>query len=109
VVQKLPQEAHVAADRPVYLEGLERSRQFASITGTPIHVIDYEKLVENPTGVTSDVAARCGLLLEGEALQVLRNGTNTRGRHQYSLEEFSLEGDELARRFGPHRPPGSAG
>jgi hypothetical protein len=83
---------------------------------TPVAVVDYRELVENPESAITALYDTLGLPLTPEYREILAAET-ARARkhvsgHSYSLEEFGLDADaietrlaDLYERYGWQRPP----
>jgi hypothetical protein len=87
---------------------VERIMAFCSSTeGSRVIHVDYYRLIDNPTGVMTDVHAALGIDTPAPVREAVtdwhqRNPKNARGANPYALETYGLDADALVEQFGDY-------
>lgn len=92
----------------LWLEGLRRfSAARAGATGLDVLDVDYRRLVADPVGTVLSIYDHFRLepapgFVDAMRAHLTEHPQHRHGTHRYSLEQFSLDGDELSERFAPY-------
>jgi len=89
-----------------YLDGLKRSMQVRSkLPEGAVIDVSYRELMRDPSATVRKLAKQLDLDIP---LGDQTRGASEKGKHEYTLQQFGLDGDELSQRFSAHLPAGMA-